>query len=231
MSKRSGFTLVELLTVIAIISILAGMIYPVLTTAKEKGRITACLNNIKQLGFAVVLYADDNNGRFPNPSIANHQPDWSGSLGTSNWVYPERGSLYRYVKTVRVYRCPTDSYTPATAITGVPAGLTNKDYPLSYSMNTEFWNGGTIMTSSVMRNREVIMLIHESRASINDGDFNWHASPPDQPSNIHNGGSTVIYTDTHASWEPYGQLMTAYAQGVWSTSWSRTPPATTSWNR
>lgn len=224
MSKRSGFTLIELLAVISIISILAGMLYPVLATAKEKARIASCLSNLKQLAFAVVVYSDDNGGRFPNPSISKQQPDWSGSQGTFKWVYPEQGALYRYVKTVRVYRCPTDSATPAASITEIPAGLTNRDYPLSYSMNTEFWNNGPILLSSIARTKEVLMLIHESRGIINDGDFNWHAATPDIPSSVHNGGTTLVYVDTHANWRNYGQLMEAYKQGQWSANPQRTPP-------
>jgi prepilin-type N-terminal cleavage/methylation domain-containing protein len=235
MLRRSGFTLIELLVVIAIISILAGMIYPILGTAKEKARTTACLSNLKQLAFAVIAYTDDNDGRFPNPRISCHQPDWCGSQGTFKWVYPEQGALYRYVKTVRIYRCPTDSSTPATSITEIPQGMTNRDYPLSYSMNTEFWGpgrfmepgNGTVLLSSIARTREVLMLIHESRAIINDGDFNWHAAQPDIPSNVHNGGTTLVYVDTHANWRNYGQLMDAYSQGQWSANPQRTPPTVT----
>lgn len=225
MKTRSGFTLVELLTVIAIISILAGMLYPVLATAKEKARTTSCLNNLKQLGFAVVCYSDENNGRFPNPSIRNRQPDWSGSQGTYKWAYPDQGSLYRYVRTIRVYRCPTDGTLPATSITDIPAGLEAKDYPLSYSMNAEFWqNSGTIIASSIARSKEVVMLIHEDRAIINDGEYNWHAAQPDIPASIHNNGTTLIYVDTHATWRNHGDLMQAYSRGLWSINTIPTPP-------
>lgn len=77
--KKSGFTLVELLVVISIISILAGLLAPALSATKEKGRKVQCMNNLKQIGVAVAMYLNDHDETLPR---CVHYTGWLPQPGT-----------------------------------------------------------------------------------------------------------------------------------------------------
>jgi len=97
--RGKGFTLIELLVVIAIIAILAAILFPVFARAREKARQTSCLNNVKSLALATLMYAGDYDERLP---LRWHSTD--DHFGVPDQILP-------YVKNNQIFECPSWSDT------------------------------------------------------------------------------------------------------------------------
>ncbi len=106
-SGQRAFTLIELLVVIAIIGLLAALVFPALRQALERGRATTCLNNMRQIGLAVIHYAADNDQRFPR---SQHSAFAHGELVWTRAIAPYLGATEDAWQplTNTVYRCPSD---------------------------------------------------------------------------------------------------------------------------
>ncbi len=106
-----GFTLIELLVVIAIIAILAAILFPVLAKAKEVARCSSCGNNMKQINTALLLYVDDNAGRFidsPNMYYCRLLDIAHGVRSPQDSRGPYAMDLLdRYIRNKTVWLCPS----------------------------------------------------------------------------------------------------------------------------
>jgi len=214
--RQPGFTLIELLTVISIIGILAGMMFPVFTNVMENGRRASCLNNIKQLSNAFVMYSNESGNMLPNCTYGG-----SGAAMEGGWIYysrypandtsagpkafsPRLGGLFPYIKGPGAYICPSD-----------PQGKTSGN---SYSINSNLFQAAgpgfatSRMLSSFFWTSRWLLLCEE--ASIPSGADNSSGAAlqrygtddgcllvgTDTFSTRHSGGLICAFLDGHAKW-------------------------------
>jgi len=176
---------VELLVAIATIAILASLLLPVLGRAKTKAQRTACLSDLRQLGFAWALYYQENSGYLAESYSTNNPNAWvfgdmRNAKEASDPQLIRDGKLFPYVRDPLVYHCPTDS--------GSVSGSKTLPSIRSYSMNSfmggrDNSNAGPIPATStnyveyfakdadLLRPSDLWVMIDEDERSINDGFF------------------------------------------------------------
>ncbi len=211
MFRRKGFTLIELLVVIAIIAILMAILMPALKRAREQGQRATCLSNVKQLGLAWIMYADENDDRVVSSEAggtwkSQYGDPWVGVTWASGWAGGaqlsvdgqvrgiQTGALWPYVKQLGLYKCPS----------GFRGEL------LTYAMMIAC-NGRSVDGSPVWKKRLRIPQPAERLIFIDEG----LASPDaystryitvewwDQPCCRHGDGTTFSYGDGHSDYHKW----------------------------
>ena len=140
--QARGFTLIEILVVLAIVGVVASIVFAVFGPVREKGREASCASNLRQLGMAMGMYAQDNDERRPVRAYVSHYHP-APFLLSIGWA----GQLYPYVKSAKVFACPDDPTQGASA----PERL-----PVSYGLNSNF--AGMTAESSVTAPASTVLL-------------------------------------------------------------------------
>ena len=153
-SQNRGFTLIELLVVISIIALLTAILLPVFFSVRGKARQTVCVSNLRQIGMAISLYAQDADDLYPygnDPSDTNTNPNiWQSNPNPNYYaavlsMQPLNVILNPYVQSRDIWHCPSDSgYTEldisAVNGPGIPLNATPtafQKYGTSYLYRTE----------------------------------------------------------------------------------------------
>src|SRR6185436_15782687 len=113
--RWAAFTLIELLVVIAIIAILAAMLLPALSKAKEKAKGINCLSNMRQIGLAFKFYTDDHNDVFVQLARDGAAPPGAIIPSTVAW-WPDLLTAWMGGKNLKIHNCPTLTATNAFGI-------------------------------------------------------------------------------------------------------------------
>ncbi|MDR1283075.1 MAG: DUF1559 domain-containing protein [Opitutaceae bacterium] len=220
--KNAAFTLTELLTVIAIIGILAAIIIPATGHIRETARNAQCISNLRQLAQSILLYASDNRDRLPptyDTRDANGTAEYNGvDTKTTAWwleVYPA------YCSATSVFKCPADATgfdntTPPPTFTAhngqtvqngkVSYGATGVDY--TYSGGQGDWKafGKNLSVFSIPSRTLILCDLHRSRLQLKEtwcGNWPRHVSD-DGTNDInifpHSGGKTnLAFLDAHVA--------------------------------
>ncbi len=196
-----GFTLIELLVVIAIIAILAAILFPVFARARAKARQTSCLSNVKQIGLALMMYAEDYDECYPT---VNHVTGY-------DWFPP----LYPYVKNRQIFRCP--AYKAG-------AGEPETDYLL----NGLFAHGSSMAQFDAPAEQICIAVRQQGVNATgyhpwpDDGttwdDLSAYSEFENRIAKaVHNGGSNYGFGDGHAKWYRWDATIQAPLPGMHNT--------------
>ncbi|MBI4027107.1 MAG: DUF1559 domain-containing protein [Verrucomicrobia bacterium] len=206
--RDHSFTLVELLVVIAIIGLLAALLAPGLKGARDKARQVQCMNNLRQIGHAMSMYQNDNNGFYPLAM------ELVSGVYRYRWMWRLRSYVsYRN----NLFACPLNPNRPIVAV----AFADDMDYPNSnYGYNFRYlsldYNGGK-KPDEIVGYPNLIACTDASSANVSWSIMVWKDPTPDYiyaPGSWHLLGANVLYVDGHVKWS-----LTSALRGVTAPNW------------
>jgi prepilin-type N-terminal cleavage/methylation domain-containing protein/prepilin-type processing-associated H-X9-DG protein len=214
-----GFTLLELLVVISILSVLVSLLFPTLARSKTSAKRVRCVNNLRQLGLAAQLYWDDNEGktfRYGGSASRNGRLYWFGWMGPGNEGQRDfdatEGKLYPYLKGRGVELCPALDYF----LSSLKLKATSATYGYGYN----FFLSAPVTDPPI--NVTHLKRYSETACFADAAQVNTWQSPA-SPSNPmleewyyiddsvsqpnghfrHNRGANVVFCDGHVGWERF----------------------------
>jgi prepilin-type N-terminal cleavage/methylation domain-containing protein/prepilin-type processing-associated H-X9-DG protein len=213
--KTRRFTLIELLVVIAIIAILASMLLPALSQAREKARAISCVSNMKQIGLAVVMYADDFDDIYVPGSVRN--PTSGATTGANALLYNNK-----YLNDINVWICPSCADTTNVHAGGYGSNLRHVHRDCN-------WNAGQERRQSQIKRPSELVSYCETSGTQEHVGYTYSFCPDCStsswaPNNYpwciaprHNKRPGVLFIDAHVESVGYTQVL-ANDNDMWGHS-------------